>query len=75
MSSNAFKNSVQHITVVFRIPGPREATAKFLTDLSIKFPDQQPEIVAIQVGNLLESIERAQSATSRTDSNKDGRTA
>lgn len=75
MHSNASENAVQHITVVFRIPGPREATAKFLTDLSIKFPDQQPEIVAIQVGNLLESIERAQSATSRTDSNKDGRTA
>lgn len=75
MPSNAPDKSVQHITVVFRIPGPREATAKFLTDLSIKFPDQQPEIVAIQAGNLMESIERAQSATSRTDSDKNGRTS
>lgn len=75
MPSNAPDKSVQHITVVFRIPGPREATAKFLTDLSIKFPDQQPEIVAIQAGNLLENIERAQSATSGTDSDKNGRTS
>lgn len=75
MPSNAPDISVQHITVVFRIPGSREATTKFLTDLSIKFPDQQPEIVAIQAGNLMESIERAQSATSRTDSDKNGRTS
>ncbi|MDR9863462.1 MULTISPECIES: hypothetical protein [Pseudomonas] len=50
---------VQHCTVVFRIPGPREATGEFLTELGAKFPDQQPEIIAIQVGNVLDEREHA----------------
>ena len=44
------QSEVQHCTVVFRIPGPREATREFLTDLSTKFPGHEPEIIAIQVG-------------------------
>ncbi|AZC39391.1 hypothetical protein [Pseudomonas chlororaphis] len=45
---------VQHCTVVFRIPGPRETTGAFLTELGTKFPGHEPEIIAIQVGNRLE---------------------
>lgn len=51
---------VQHCTVVFRIPGPREATGEFLTDLGAKFPDHQPEIIAIQVGNVIGEREHAE---------------
>ena len=53
------QSEVQHCTVVFRIPGSREATREFLTDLSSKFPGHEPEIITIQVGNGLEGKERA----------------
>lgn len=74
MRSNAPEKDVQHFTVVFRIPGPREATGKFLTDLSARFSDQQPEIVAIQAGNVLETLDRAESTAAKTYSNKNRRT-
>ncbi|WP_095602233.1 hypothetical protein [Pseudomonas sp. PIC25] len=48
------QSEVQHCTVVFRIPGSREATREFLTDLGTKFPGHEPEIIAIQIGNGLE---------------------
>jgi len=51
-------SEVQYCTVVFRIPGSREATREFLTDLGTKFPGHEPEIIAIQVGNGLEDKER-----------------
>jgi hypothetical protein len=44
---------VQHCSVVFRVPGSREATRQFLHDLGTKFPGDQAEIIAIQVGNAL----------------------
>ncbi len=44
---------VQHCTVVFRVPGSREATRHFLHDLGSKFPGDQAEIIAIQAGNVL----------------------
>ncbi len=45
----------QHCTVVFRVPGTRDATRAFLNDLCSKYPNRNPEIIAIQVGNHLES--------------------
>lgn len=42
-----------HCTVVFRIPGPREAAREFLTDLATQYPGCSPEIVAIQAGDAL----------------------
>lgn len=42
-----------HCTVVFRIPGSREATREFLTDIATQYPGSTPEIVAIQAGNAL----------------------
>lgn len=42
-----------HCTVVFRIPGTREATREFLTDIATQYPGSAPEIVAIQAGNAL----------------------
>lgn len=44
---------VQHCTVVFRVPGSREATRNFLHELGSKFPGDQAEIIAIQAGNVL----------------------
>ncbi|WP_339417383.1 MULTISPECIES: hypothetical protein [unclassified Pseudomonas] len=44
---------VQHCTVVFRVPGSREATRQFLHELGTKFPGDQAEIIAIQAGNVL----------------------
>lgn len=44
---------VQHCTVVFRIPGSREATRYFLNDLGTKYPGDKTEIIAIQAGNAL----------------------
>jgi hypothetical protein len=46
-------SEAQHCTVVFRIPGEREASRLFLTDLSTKFPGHDPEIIAIEAGNRL----------------------
>lgn len=42
-----------HCTVVFRIPGSREAAREFLTDLATQYPGCTPEIVAIQAGDAL----------------------
>ncbi len=75
MRSNEPEKDVQHFTVVFRVPGPREATGKFLTDLGARFSDQQPEIVAIQAGNVLEALDRTESTAEKTDSNKSRRTS
>ncbi|AMB86052.1 putative protein CP11 [Pseudomonas agarici] len=47
------KVDVQHCTVIFRLPGPREATRQFLNDLGTHFPGDEVEIIAIQVGNAL----------------------
>lgn len=47
----------QHCTVVFRIPGPREALGDFLTELCTKFPARQPEIIAFKAGNALRQRE------------------
>lgn len=44
---------VQHCSVVFRVPGSREATRQFLHELGTKFPGDQAEIIAIQAGNVL----------------------
>ncbi|OLU25466.1 hypothetical protein BVH03_17575 [Pseudomonas sp. PA15(2017)] len=44
----------QHCTVVFRVPGAREETRQFLSDLCCKYPDRTPEIIAIHVGNRLQ---------------------
>lgn len=46
-------DEVQHCSVVFRVPGAREATRQFLHDLGTKFPGDQAEIIAIQAGNVL----------------------
>lgn len=48
------QGDAQHCTVVFRVPGGREATREFLTDLCSNYPDRSPEIIAIQVGNHLQ---------------------
>lgn len=42
-----------YCTVVFRIPGSREAAREFLTRLATQYPGCSPEIVAIQAGNAL----------------------
>ncbi|AXQ49803.1 hypothetical protein [Pseudomonas monteilii] len=47
------QGDAHHCTVVFRIPGSREATREFLTDLATQYPGNSPEIVAIQAGNVL----------------------
>ncbi|SFY07897.1 putative protein CP11 [Azotobacter vinelandii] len=49
------EDEVQHCTVVFRIPGTREASREFLTDLATRYSGQapEPEIVAIQAGDAL----------------------
>lgn len=47
----------QHCSVVFRLPGSREATRQFLHELGSTFPGDQAEIIAIQVGNALENPE------------------
>ncbi|MFC3941516.1 hypothetical protein CCU68_18200 [Pseudomonas gingeri NCPPB 3146 = LMG 5327] len=47
------KVDVQHCTVIFRVPGPREATRQFLHDLGTHFPGDEAEIIVIQVGNAL----------------------
>ncbi|WP_256671437.1 hypothetical protein [Pseudomonas sp. EMN2] len=47
------ENDAHHCTVVFRIPGAREAAREFLTDLATQYPGNSPEIVAIQAGNAL----------------------
>jgi len=48
-----------HCTVVFRIPGSREAAREFLTELATQYPGSSPEIVAIQAGNALATEEVA----------------
>ena len=53
------EGDVQHCTVVFRIPGPREAIGDFLTDLGTKFPERRPEIIAVRVGNVFQQREDA----------------
>lgn len=47
------RQEAQHCTVVFRIPGTREAAREFLADLTTQFPGLAPEIVAVQAGNAL----------------------
>ena len=47
------QGDAHHCTVVFRIPGTREAAREFLTDLATQYPGNSPEIVAIQAGNVL----------------------
>ncbi|KKK07971.1 hypothetical protein FYM84_11235 [Pseudomonas sp. CAH-1] len=46
-------DEAHHCTVVFRIPGSREAAREFLTDLATQYPGCTPEIVAIQAGDAL----------------------
>jgi len=47
------QGDTHHCTVVFRIPGSREAAREFLTDLATQYPGSTPEIVAIQAGHAL----------------------
>lgn len=47
------QDDAHHCTVVFRIPGSREAAREFLTDLATQYPGGAPEIVAIQAGHAL----------------------
>ncbi|QCI14057.1 hypothetical protein E6B08_23115 [Pseudomonas putida] len=47
------QDNAHHCTVVFRIPGSREAAREFLTDLATQYPGSSPEIVAIQTGHAL----------------------
>lgn len=47
------QEDAHHCTVVFRIPGAREAAREFLTDLATQYPGCTPEIVAIQAGDAL----------------------
>lgn len=47
------QEDAHHCTVVFRIPGTREAAREFLTDLATQYPGCTPEIVAIQAGDAL----------------------
>lgn len=47
------QDDAHHCTVVFRIPGSREAAREFLTDLAFQYPGSTPEIVAIQAGHAL----------------------
>lgn len=47
------QDDAHHCTVVFRIPGSREAAREFLTDLASQYPGSTPEIVAIQAGHAL----------------------
>jgi hypothetical protein len=47
------QEDAHHCTVVFRIPGSREAAREFLTDLATQYPGCTPEIVAIQAGDAL----------------------
>jgi len=53
MSQLQHPAQVQHCSVVFRVPGSREATRQFLHELGTKFPGDQAEIIAIQAGNVL----------------------
>ena len=53
MSHLQHPEPVQHCSVVFRVPGAREATRQFLHELGTKFPGDQAEIIAIQAGNVL----------------------
>lgn len=46
---------VHHCTVIFRVTGPRAATSHFLNDLCTKYPGDHAEIIAMQMGNALES--------------------
>lgn len=46
--------SEQQYTIAFRIPGTREDGREFLANLARQYPDDAPEIVAIQAGNALE---------------------
>lgn len=47
------QDTAQHCTVVFRIPGTREAAREFLSELATQYPGHAPEIVAIQAGHAL----------------------
>lgn len=47
------QGEVHHCTVVFRIPGAREAAREFLTELATRYPGESPEIVAVQAGDAL----------------------
>jgi hypothetical protein len=47
------QGNAHHCTVVFRIPGSREAAREFLTELATQYPGSSPEIVAIQAGHAL----------------------
>lgn len=50
---------VQHCTVVFRIPGPKESSRQFLSDLANKFTDMsEAEIIHLQAGNAFEKNAR-----------------
>lgn len=50
---SSVQEDAHHCTVVFRVPGTREAAREFLTDLATQYPGCSPEIVAIQAGNAL----------------------
>lgn len=54
----------QHCSVVFRVPGSREARRHFIHDLITRFTDEQAEIIAIQAGNALAPQEPQQHITS-----------
>jgi hypothetical protein len=51
------QDETHYCTVVFRIPGPREAAREFLTELATQYPSCSPEIVAIQAGDVLSQKE------------------
>ncbi|WP_313026691.1 hypothetical protein [Pseudomonas lopnurensis] len=53
LDAHAGAVEAQHCTVVFRIPGTREAAREFLTELATRYPGHSPEIVAVQAGDAL----------------------
>ncbi|PUA41383.1 hypothetical protein C5U62_32180 [Pseudomonas protegens] len=50
---NLLPGETQLCTVVFLIPGPREAMRVFLNELATRFPGDEADIIAIQAGNAL----------------------
>lgn len=53
MSHLPYLDEEQHCSVVFRVPGSREARRHFLHDLITQFSGKHAEIIAIQAGNAL----------------------
>ncbi|WP_300726941.1 hypothetical protein [Pseudomonas sp.] len=63
MSHLPYSEEAQHCSVVFRVPGSRDARRQFLHDLITRFSGEQAEIIAVQAGNALAPQEPAQHIT------------